>query len=44
MAVFIGTFGVMFLGALGFKKYQAQWHQRFLQTLENHTSNLNFSP
>jgi hypothetical protein len=30
MAVFIGTFGVMFLGALGLKKFQAQWHQRFL--------------
>ena len=29
--LFVGTFGVMFLGALGFNKCKAEWHQRFLK-------------
>lgn len=33
-AVFIGTFGVMFLGRRGLKKYKAQWNQ----VLKNHAS------
>lgn len=36
--VFIGTFGVMFLGSLGFNKYKAEWHKRFLKPFENHAS------
>jgi uncharacterized membrane protein len=33
-AVFTGTFVVMFLGTLGFKKFKEQWQQRFLKSLE----------
>jgi uncharacterized membrane protein len=33
-AVFIGTFGVMFLGALAFKKHKTNWHQRFLKPIK----------